>query len=199
MSGIILAGGLSSRMKGANKPLMEFGDTTMIGRIVDSLKSVFSEVLIVTKDEELYQNYDAEIVLDKFEHQGPLSGIHAGLEASKTEKNFIVSCDMPFLNLNLIRYMLNQSVEDILVPRIGDHLEPLHAVYSKQCLPKIEEAVRREKFKIIEFWEWDNVDVKYIEQTEVEKFDPNLYTFFNINTRKDYRQALKILTKINKG
>lgn len=181
MSAIILAGGLSSRMEGANKPLMEFGDTTMIGRIVDNLKSIFSEVLIVTKNQELYQDYDAEIVLDKFEHQGPLSGIHAGLEASRTENNFIVSCDMPFLNLDLIRYMLNQSVEDILVPRVEGHLEPLHAVYSKQCLPKIEKAVRREKFKIIEFWEWDDVDVRYIEQTEVERFDPNLYTFFNIN------------------
>lgn len=197
MSAIILAGGLSSRMAGANKPLMDFGDTTMIGRIIDTLKVIFPEILLVTKDRKLYQDYDVEIIRDKFEHQGPLSGIHAGLKASTTENNFIVSCDMPFLNLDLIRYMLKQPVEDILVPRVNDHLEPLHAIYSKNCIFKIEEAIRKEKFKIIEFWNWNNVDVKFIEQDEIERFAPQLYTFFNVNTRKDYNRALDILTELD--
>ncbi|MBM7623090.1 molybdenum cofactor guanylyltransferase [Sporohalobacter salinus] len=198
MSAIVLAGGLSSRMSGANKPLMDFGDTTMIGRIINTLKVIFSEVLIVTKDRKLYQNYEVEVIIDELEHQGPLSGIHAGLRASKTKNNFIVSCDMPFLNLDLIRYMLEQSVGDILIPKVDGYLEPLHAIYSKNCIPKIEEVVKKGKFKITDLWKETNLNVKYIEQNEIKRFDPCLYTFFNVNTKEDYNQALDILTEVEK-
>ena len=194
MAAIILAGGKSSRMKGANKPLMEFGGKTMVAHIVDKLNEIFSEVIIAAKDKELYNECRAKVVVDDFfAHQGPLSGMHAGLQASPDKYNLIIGCDMPLLSLELIEYMLNHSASDILVPRVGNNFEPLHAIYSKDCLPSIEEVIKQNRYRIMEFW--PKVDVQYIEEEKIREFSPNLYSFFNVNTREDYNRALRIVNE----
>ncbi|KXS37735.1 MAG: molybdopterin-guanine dinucleotide biosynthesis protein A [Candidatus Frackibacter sp. T328-2] len=194
MAAIILAGGKSSRMKGANKPLMEFGEKTMIAHIVDKLNEIFSKVIIAAKDKELYNECRAKVVVDDFfTHQGPLSGMHAGLQASPDKYNLIIGCDMPLLSLELIEYMLNHSTSDILVPRVGNNFEPLHAIYSKDCLPSIEEVIKQNRYRIMEFW--PKVDVQYIEEEKIREFSPNLHSFFNVNTREDYNHALRIVNE----
>ncbi|SJZ92609.1 molybdenum cofactor guanylyltransferase [Selenihalanaerobacter shriftii] len=195
MAAIILAGGKSSRMEGANKHLMEFRGETMIGYLIKKLKTVFTEIIISTKDENLYQEYDVQIAVDDFNHQGPLSGIHAGLMASNDHHNLVIGCDMPLLNLKLIEYMLGQQLPDLLVPRINGQFEPLHAIYSKECIIKIEESIKKEQYKIMDFW--PTVEVKYIEEAEIKEFDPHLYSFFNVNTRDDYNQVLKVLNRLD--
>jgi molybdopterin-guanine dinucleotide biosynthesis protein A len=197
MAAIVLAGGQSSRMGSVNKPFLHFRGKTMIAYLIDRLKLVFSDVIIAAKEKDPYINYGVKIAIDSFEHQGPLSGMHAGLELSPDQNNFIVGCDMPFLNLELVEYMLDQSISDILVPRIGENFEPLHSIYSKSCIPEIERAIREDIYKITGFW--SNLDMRYIEEAEIKKFDPELYSFLNINTKKDYKRALEIMNKLNKG
>ncbi|MCK8824455.1 molybdenum cofactor guanylyltransferase [Fuchsiella alkaliacetigena] len=193
MAGIILSGGKSSRMEGANKPLMKLGNKTMIQHLIDKLSILFKDVIVATKQPELYSDYDVQLAIDEFEHQGPLSGIHAALKVSEDQYNFIVACDMPLLNLDLVRYMLKQPVVDVLVPKIDGKLEPLHTIYSQSCVPKIEKAIAKGKFKIIDFW--DQIDVKYIEEEKIRSIDPQLNSFFNVNNRQDYQQALDLLTE----
>ncbi|MGM0471346.1 MAG: molybdenum cofactor guanylyltransferase [Bacillota bacterium] len=193
MTAIILAGGKSSRMKGANKPLLKFGSQTMIGRIITKLEELFSEVIIVTREPELYQTYQVSIVVDKLKYRGPLTGIHAGLIASDDQYNFVVSCDLPLLNLELIEYICHQPTADIVVPRINNYLEPLHALYNKSCISRIAAEIKAGNLRATDLDSWAGIDVDYIEEEEIKRFDPQFHSFFNVNTRQDYQKALQIV------
>ncbi|MBE3581881.1 MAG: molybdenum cofactor guanylyltransferase [Thermoanaerobacteraceae bacterium] len=185
--GIALAGGKSSRM-GTNKALLSVGRETMLGTIVSVLKSLFPETLVVTNEPELYRDLGVKLVGDIFPGMGPLGGIHAGLVVSSFWHNFVVACDMPFLEPGLIAYMLEQAEGyDVVVPRLGGYLQPLHAVYSKGCLPAIEDCLRKGVTKIIAFY--PEVRVRYIEGEVLQRHGDPAEIFFNINTPADLEWA----------
>jgi molybdopterin-guanine dinucleotide biosynthesis protein A len=127
-------------------------------------------------------------VVDLYPGKGSLIGIYTGLVHSANFLNLAVACDMPFLNLDLLRYMVNISPGfDVVIPRIGDQMEPLHAVYSRNCLGPMEKLIKQGNLKVTGFF--DSVKVKYIEKEELDRFDPERLSFFNINTEADLERA----------
>ncbi|NLW07601.1 MAG: NTP transferase domain-containing protein [Clostridia bacterium] len=191
-AGIILAGGKSTRM-GRNKALLPLGEQSLLATIAALLRPLFAEIIVVSNTPEAYQDLDARLVEDIIPGRGPLSGIHAGLAASSYWHNFVVACDMPFLEQDLIDYLLQQAPGyDVVVPRRGEYLEPLHAVYSRGCLPVIEEHLKQGKHKTIAFY--PRVKVRYLGVEEYKNFDNNSLEriFLNINTPDDFMAARRL-------
>lgn len=189
-SGIILAGGRSQRMR-TNKALMDFNKDLMINKVISGLGKSVSEIIIVTNEPAEYIDFDAMLVTDLIPRHGPLSGIHAGLKAASFNFGFVVACDMPFLNPNLISYMIDQVAGyDAVVPRIGEYYQPLHALYSKKCVPLIEERIKEGAFKVTSFY--PDINIRYVDGDEISKFADINKVFFNINDRDDLAKALKL-------
>ena len=194
MTAIVLAGGKSLRL-GEDKTSMMIGDVRLIQRVINRVSSICDEIIVVTSEEKkelaLFSELPVKVVADIYPGKGSLGGIYTGLRASGSTCNLVVACDMPFLNLALLRYLVSLAVKvDIVIPRIGDLLEPLHAIYSKDCLAHMERALRDRRLRVSTLF--DQVRVRYVEKDEVERFDPTHLSFFNINTRHDLRRAREI-------
>ena len=192
---IVLAGGRGLRL-GSNKALEVLGGKTLIRRAVENLRSLRSEIIVVTgsraDDLGLRRTKHLRFVPDDYPGRGPLAGIYSGLKASNTPLNIVVACDMPFLNLRLLRYMVGQADgAGAVVPRIGSLIEPLHAVYARNCLGAIESLFARGAFAVSQLLE--AVSVRYVEEAEIDRFDPGHLSFFNINTAGDLAKARELL------
>jgi molybdenum cofactor guanylyltransferase len=198
ISCIILAGGKSKRL-GRNKVVEKIGNLSLLERVVTRLSIFQSEIIIVTAQNsslpELTDYPAVRIVQDIHPDRGSLGGIYSGLASSHTFYNLVVACDMPFLNLDLFRYMFNLSDGfDIIVPQMTpDIFEPLHAIYSRNCLPPLELLIRENRFKILELF--DLVKVRYVGVAEIDRFDPQHLSFFNINTEADLQAGRDLARK----
>ncbi len=191
MTGVILAGGQSRRMMGQNKAFLQLGGQSIIHRIVGVLRTVFSQVLIVANAVEDYQSLGCRVVSDLPLARGALTGLFSGLSYSSTDYNFFVACDMPFLQNDMIHYLASQAEGwDVLIPRIQHYYEPLHAVYSKDCLPSIVRQLKGGTQTIFDFF--PEVKVKEVSEEDIRRIDPDLISFFNINTPQDLKSAQDI-------
>jgi molybdenum cofactor guanylyltransferase len=191
---IILAGGDSKRL-GQPKALLDFNGSTLIEVMVNRLINYFQEITVVTDRPDLYSGLPVRLSDDLLtvEQKSPLRGIHAGLKASDLPYQFVAACDMPFLNLELIAYMIQFAPDyDAVVPRIGNYYQPLHSFYSRNCIDIIDKQVQHGLYKVTDFYE--NLKVRFINDHEVMRFDPNQESFININTWSDYEQARIIYT-----
>ena len=191
VTGVIQAGGKSTRMGGEPKALMDLGGKRIIERVVEVLGSVLPDVLIVTNTPELYAFLGLPLVPDVFPDHGSLGGIYTGLKAAKGEAAFTVACDMPFLKSEVVRLVVSHAGEaDVVIPKVGDQYETLHALYAKACLPHMEEALRAGRFKVIGFF--PKVKVLEIPEAEVARFvNPHL-CFMNVNTPDELARARAI-------
>jgi molybdopterin-guanine dinucleotide biosynthesis protein A len=190
VSGIVLAGGHSSRL-GMDKSFVNVNGRSLIEQIVAKLTRLSDDVIIVTNSPEKYDHLEARRVEDIYPGKGALGGIYSGLRAAANAYILVVACDMPFLDLNLLRYMiLLARGHDVVIPKIGGFLEPLHAIYSKSCLEPIDRLLARGGLKIIDFF--PEVRVRYVEEEEVDIFDPQHLSFFNVNTLSDLEEMKKI-------
>jgi len=187
VTAIILAGGRSRRL-GVDKALLRLDGETLLETTVKKVATLSDEVIIAVSGLFPYRLRGARLVTDIHPSCGSLGGIHAGLMAASNFYSLVVACDMPFLNVELLRYMVEMTPgHDVVIPRLGEKLEPLHAVYSKNCVGPIEQLIERGDFKIIHFF--PEVRVRYLERDEIESFDPEHLSFFNINTAEDWRRA----------
>ena len=131
---------------------------------------------------------EAKTEVDIYPGKGSLGGIYTGLVHSSNHNNLAVACDMPFLNLSLLRYMVDISQDyDVVIPKLGDYTEPLHGVYSKNCLPRMKELLEHGDHRITDFFAL--VRVRYVETDEIDRYDPEHLSFFNINTEDDLEKA----------
>jgi FdhD protein len=184
VTAVILAGGNSTRMK-SNKALLPFSGELFIERIYRQLSALFPEVILVTNTPEFYRFLPCRMIPDEFPGLGSLAGIHAGLKESSTEHIFVVACDMPYLNSELIRQMVSKSQGfDVVIPESDGGFEPLHAVYAKSCLPAMEEALKNGTRKIVNCFDWSKVSV--LSKDEISAVDPEFLSFRNINTPEEY-------------
>jgi molybdopterin-guanine dinucleotide biosynthesis protein A len=195
VTGVIQAGGKSTRMGGAPKALIELGGKRIIERVVDALSPALSELLIVTNTPDIYAFLGLPMVPDVFPDHGSLGGIYSGLKAARGEYAFTVACDMPFLHPDVVRLVVDRAGEaDVVIPRMGDHYETFHAMYGKACLPHMEEQLRGRRFKIIGFF--PKVSVLEIPEGEVARYrDPQL-CFLNINTPEELTRAREITASL---
>ncbi|MBN1901799.1 NTP transferase domain-containing protein, partial [Candidatus Sumerlaeota bacterium] len=164
---IILAGGKSARM-GVDKSLLEIQGKTMIRRLYERLQGNFEEIIISSGEPEKYAIPGVLIVPDQTPDQGPLMGIVSAMERSKHETNFVVACDIPDMDMHIVRKMLRASEDfDAVVPVSGtDKMEPLFAVYKKKTLPLIRETLSRGKRKVRDFFPFCNVKNLKLDEKE---------------------------------
>lgn len=188
---IILAGGKSSRM-GTDKALIKVNDENMLEGAVRALAGGFGE-LIVSANNKSYDSLGIKTVSDVFPGRGPLSGIHAGMLASGNDVNFVVPCDMPFIDVKLALYMVELAAGfDVVVPKIGSYYEPLFAVYNKSCLPAVEAHLMAGRNKVTRLYTDSGLKVRCVSESEIEKFGHSESLFFNVNTPVDLEQAKNI-------
>jgi len=194
ISCIVLAGGKGLRL-GHNKTLEVIGNRSLLQRVVSGHTFFNGDIIIVTAPKQPFSQFidypKLTIVTDIYPGKGSLGGIYTGLAVSDSFHNLAVSCDMPFLNQALLGYMTQISASfDLVIPRLGDMVEPLHAVYSKGCLVPIEGLLKQGNLKIIELL--NLVRVRYVEAAEINRFDPKHLSFFNINTEADLKMARQL-------
>ena len=183
VTGVILLGGKSSRY-GSNKAFVEIEGVRLVERVARVMKSIFVRVLLSTNTPEEYAYLQLPMVEDLVKGFGPMGGIYTGLMTMSDEAGFFVACDMPFLNERLIRHMLDVRGDfDVVVPRMDWMLEPLHALYTKQCLPTIREAIGRDEHQILKCF--PELRLRYVDEEELRLWDPELRSFFNINKPED--------------
>ncbi len=196
ISVVILAGGTSRRL-GRDKAAEPFGDETLLHRVVRRASAAVGsyDVVIVVANTGQSERAPADIphrlVLDALPGSGTLGGIHTGLQAARNEWALVVACDMPFLSAPLLRYMTGlQDGVDVVVPIIDGRPEPTHALYSRRCIPAISQRLQAGQLKASGFL--DSVRVRYVDEGEARRFDPELLSFFNVNRPEDLARAIEI-------
>ncbi|MEE9429503.1 MAG: molybdenum cofactor guanylyltransferase [Melioribacteraceae bacterium] len=195
---IILSGGKSSRM-GENKAKLLLNGETLIERTVKLCKSIFTKIIIITNSKNEYGDLDVEYFADIFPNFGPLSGIHSGLANSKTENNFVISCDMPFVKSEIIKFLIDyKSSKEILLPKVKNNIYSLCGIYKKSCINKAEKLLRKattenssdnslrknKKTKVKLFDLINNLETDIIDVEQQSFYNKDL--FFNMNTNEDY-------------
>ncbi|MDP2938929.1 MAG: molybdenum cofactor guanylyltransferase [Candidatus Omnitrophota bacterium] len=184
MNAIILAGGKSRRM-GFDKAFIKIEGMPIIKRELSLLKKIFKEVIIVTNGLDKYRGFKkVSIIKDVIPERGPLGGIYSGLISSNSLYNFVVACDMPFINEALIKYMIkNKESYDIILPKINGRYHPLFGIYNKRCLPIIKHMLEQNRLKISDIFL--KLKCYFISRKKIEEFDQGLLSLVNINTKDD--------------
>jgi molybdopterin-guanine dinucleotide biosynthesis protein A len=196
ISCIVLAGGKGLRL-GRDKVQESVGDRNLLQLVLSKLSSFNNDIIVVTAGEKSLSQLVGyprfRIVTDTYRGKGALGGIYTGLAASGSLYNLVVACDMPFLNQALLRYMIQLSAGfDLVIPRVGELTEPLHAVYSKRCLAPIERLLNQGELRVSTLF--GLVKVRYVEAEEIDWFDPKHLSLFNINTEADLEKAQQLAT-----
>jgi molybdopterin-guanine dinucleotide biosynthesis protein A len=194
ITGVIQAGGRSTRMGGEPKALIELGGQRIVERVVAAIAPVVDDLLVVTNTPELYAFLGLPMVGDVFAEGGSLGGIYSGLAAAPGDAAFTVACDMPFLRPDVVRLVVDRAGDaDVVIPRVGAQLETLHASYGKRCLPAMEERLQAGRLKIVGFF--DAVRVVEVAEAEVRRLADPAIVFMNVNTPDELARAREILTR----
>lgn len=197
VTGVIQAGGKSTRMGGHPKALLELGGRRIIERVVDAVAPVVDDVLVVTNTPDLYAFLGLPMVADVYPERGSLGGIFSGLAAAAGEAAFTVACDMPFLHREVVRLVVARAAEgDVVIPRVGEQLETMHAVYGKACLPHIEARLQAGRLKIVGFFE--GVRVVEIGETEIARYRAPHVAFMNVNTPEELERARALTVELDR-
>lgn len=205
ITGIILSGGKSKRM-GVNKSLLKVGNKAIIEIVQDKISKLFKELLVITNEPELYQFLNLEIYKDIFQGKGPLAGIHSGLVHSKTQKSFIISCDMPLITVDMINTIINYKKDSsITIAKDDGYIQQLCGVYDKCCIPEagklLEESLgdenrntQQEKrgCKVLQLIK--EVGAEILDAEALPSYDKDL--FFNMNTMDDFTYVKKKLLNV---
>ena len=178
---------------GQDKGLLQFGKDKLVGFILRQVDGLGENNYIVSNQPHDYLEFGLPVYPDILPDIGALGGFYTALSRLETEFAVVLACDMPFVNRDLLLYLLSLADEhDIVIPRLvdGEFAEPFRAVYSKGCLPAIERAIAQNKRRVISFFE--NMNVRYVTADEIHRFDPEERSFFNVNTPEDLNEAIKL-------
>lgn len=191
----IQAGGQSRRM-GEDKALVKLAGKPLIEHILERIDGLADEVMITTNDPNAFAYLGVRLEGDPIPGAGALMGLQTALRAASNSHVLILACDMPFVSRPLLKYMIKLSSKaDVVVPQRAGHLEPMHAIYSKDCLPYVDAALDQGHTRVISFY--DQVRVREVDESELFKFDPHGMSFFNINTPEDLAQANNHLLQLS--
>jgi len=190
ISGVILAGGTNKRFGGITKANIVIGGKTIISSIICAIKDLFSEIIIVTNTPSEFRDYiQYKIIKDQYSESGPLGGIHAALKSSSEDAIFVFAGDMPFLNKEIIVEQINEFRKagyDVLIPKVDQFIEPLHAIYRKSVLKDLERFMFEGKtWAVRDFLLEVNVGYLQIPKTETSNL-----AFTNINSPSDIAKII---------
>ncbi len=204
VTGIILAGGKSSRM-GLNKSFLKLGNKTVIEIISDLMKDTFKNTILITNTPGEYRFLSLPVFTDIYKHKGPLAGIHSGLSASKTEQNFVISCDIPLMDKQMIEFIVNfKTDKPVTVCKADGFIQQLAGRYSKSVLPVAENLLKDEipdvrpvksaktKCKVLSLI--DETGAEIIDAERLEFYKENI--FFNMNRPDDYKKIVNLYKNI---
>lgn len=192
ITGVILAGG-SSKRYGQNKAFLEIGSIRLIDRITEEMKNIFERVILVTNEKKGYEYLGIPMLEDIIKELGPIGGIYTGLMNLSDQAGFFVACDMPFINKQLVRYMVDiQDNHSAVVPLVADEIEPLHAIYAKSCLGPIRDLIDSKRYQVRFFY--DQIPVRYVKEDEIRKFGSPTRAFLNINTPDEFSKTQALMT-----
>ena len=191
-TGVILAGGKNSRLPGGKKAFRKIGDEMILETIYELFSSLFKEVIIVVNEPREFAGWDMMVVTDIIPVKCALAGLHAGLFYASYPYAYVTACDTPFVKRSVVEYIVGsiRPGYEVIIPQTDDGLEPLSAVYSKDCIPLIEENLKKNIFMIKKFFR--KKKVKEIPVDKLKMLDPQRQFIFNVNTPKDLEKAKTI-------
>jgi molybdopterin-guanine dinucleotide biosynthesis protein A len=192
----LIAGGKSRRM-GRDKRFLPLGGVPLISRELGLLQTLFEEVIIVLAEPSAMDDMKPyRIVYDAIANCGSLGGLYTGLIQTASSRVFAVAADMPFLNADVVTYLVKYAPEaDVVGVKVGKDLQPLHAVYSKRCIPVLFDMATSGKLCIRGLFEDSRLDVRIVPDEEIADRDPAYLSFRNINTPQDYELAQESLAR----
>ncbi len=199
-SAVILAGGSAKRFDGNDKGLFQLEGKPLLNHVVDTVKGLVEEVIIVTSSQERADAYakivstKAKFAIDKAKSQGPLMGAMTGFEAAQGEYCLLVPFDSPFISKEIVSFLFDLCIgKSAVVPRHPDQeIEPLHAVYNRAKALKAAEDVLAEGQLDMRSMVERLQGVRYVSTMVIEQLDPELKTFVNINAPLDLKRASAI-------
>ncbi|HZN44013.1 MAG TPA: molybdenum cofactor guanylyltransferase [Nitrospiraceae bacterium] len=194
VTGVLIAGGKSRRM-GQDKRFLKVDGRSLIDRTVDVLEKVFTSIVIAFAEPlEHWNARGHRVVFDALPDCGSLGGLYTGLVASPRPWIFAVACDMPFLNPAVVRYMAGlDDGSDIVAAKLVSGHQPMHAFYSRRCVPIFERMAKQRRLKIQDVFSHPDLRVKIVPESELTALDPKLLSFRNINTPEDFDSAAALL------
>jgi molybdopterin-guanine dinucleotide biosynthesis protein A len=192
-SAIILAGGQSSRM-GRPKADLPFDGGTMLDYIVSEMMRVFDDLVVAVAEPKLFawEGYGARSIEDRVSYRGPVAALENVLRKIEFDRAFVCSCDVPFVNGDLARRLCDLlGDDDVLIPRVDRKLQMLHAVYRRDCAETLAAMRKKGENRLHEIVNF--AKVRIVPEDEIRALDPELLSFFNVNTPEDYQRALKLM------
>ncbi|MYF23830.1 MAG: molybdenum cofactor guanylyltransferase [Nitrospira sp. SB0678_bin_10] len=193
VSGVVLAGGKSKRM-GMDKRHLSVHGKPLLDRVTSVLLELFPEVLLVLAEEDISRQDDRmRIVMDLIPDCAAVGGLYTGLYHSRYPRVFVVACDMPFINPAVIELFLQKiDPTDIVLAQLVTGLQPLHGLYSKQCLPILKEMIDARDLRLQNIVDKQGLTVHRVSEAEIKRLDPQLLSFLNLNSPADLELANKI-------
>lgn len=191
-TGIILAGGKNSRLPGKKKAFQKIGDLMILETLCNLFSALFKEIIVVVNEPHEFADWDMIVVTDIIPSRCALAGLHAGLFHASFPYCYVAACDTPFLKQKVVEYIVGQIEPgyEVVVPRTDDGIETLAAVYSKDCIPLIEENLKKNIFMIKKFFRKNKV--KEIPVDQLKTIDPEMRFIFNVNTPEDLKTAQQL-------
>ncbi len=178
---------------GQNKALMRLGEQRLIDRVVQAMQAVCHDLLLITNSPEVYADLGIRMEPDVIPDKGSLGGIYSALHHATTPYCLVVGCDMPFLHVAVLRYLIAQTPDyDVVVPEIHGEYQPLHAIYHQSCTAAIRQRLEANRLKITGFF--SDVRVRTVTADELQPFDPALLAFENLNTPEEFQLAAQRLS-----
>ncbi len=178
---------------------MPFLGRPLIERILERLSAIADEVVIVTNLPEGYRYLGMPLFPDVIPERGALGGLYTALKVATHPKIALVACDMPFASANILSAasdILQETEVAAVIPKTEHGLEPLHAVYRRQaCLPAVEAAIQADKWRMISWHQ--EVNIRYLSPKILKQLEPTGFTFMNLNTPDEFRQAEALENRIN--
>lgn len=192
---LILAGGDSRRM-GQDKAVLVLDGKTLLQRVTATMQQIFSKVIVSVR--QLRAGVDAPQVCDEHETSGPLAGLIAGLAQADTPWVFAVACDMPFVSAKVVEHLAGCRGEfQAVVPVVDGHPQPLAAFYEKSALETMRASLAADNRSLR--GALDKLEVNYVNEAELCECDPQLRSFFDLDTPQDLAQASAIVPPFDKG
>ncbi len=192
LDGVVLAGGRSRRLA-VDKALLRFGGVPLLQIVADRVAEVCDEVVVAVDQPDRYQGMGlpARLVADLAPGLGPLSGLQSGLRACGTDHVLVVACDLPFLNVKLLRHMADQPRSyQALVPWFDERWHPLHSIYARSCLQAVDSMVARGGGSMRDLL--SRLDVRRLGGEELRRLDRDGLSLLNLNRREDVARARAI-------
>ncbi|HIP37728.1 MAG TPA: molybdenum cofactor guanylyltransferase [Crocinitomix sp.] len=185
ITGVILAGGKSSRM-GQDKGLLKFNGKSLIQYAIDTLKPITSQIIIIANNYS-YNTFNYPVYNDIIKNKGPVGGIYTALTHSQTKTNIILSCDTPFVSTELLKLLLAKHQNyDVTLPKYNHKIHPIVGIYNTSNLSHFKQSLYNNHLKLIEVNQQINTQIVEI---DTKHFKQNI--FYNINTPTQLKQAIK--------